>query len=234
VERFRELSEQKDRSPSALRRQIENLNPDQRKAVTEVVFLRLSEMTGENSDDEAGALLELLRAMDSVGTTLPSTAFMELLSARSRIYQGRPKPEILRLRSFILLTAAMSGCGSEIIGLVIENLSNGVMPYVLACAARAARFGPKHELVLKALEPHVLGLHDDVIVSLDRYQQQFPAAERTSAHLEILRTVGHYGPEAFQLRIPLQSCIDRLQSLRITPPLPLLKVALESLSEIGP
>ncbi len=158
----------------------------------------LSRCDGSTPAATVAAHLEALRP-ESASAALP--VLLALLPERAPLYRERDRPEVERLRAFLLATLARLGPPPEVAPFVLAELEGAKNAYSFAAAARApgalgGRLGAQADAavlsLLRALAPE---FHDDLI-SLDRYSPEFPPEEVTTAALEAVRALARMGGAA--------------------------------------
>lgn len=221
-----------DRAHASLARVCQPLNGEQKRAVHARLLAKLAAMTGKSPDEDVGRLLEAVQALGPVeGASYEP--LVTALSPRAPIYVGRAKPEANRLRAFVLASVASVGHAADAVGIVVDHLNNGMSPGAVAAGARAAGELPQFaEAMTPLLRRYVKGSVHDSIISLDRYVQSFPAAERTSVQLECIRALARYGPRAAAARPDLLEVVEVSSRSVIPNPLPILQEAAHALAAI--
>lgn len=161
----------------------------------------LSQCDGGTPAVTVAAHLEALGALGPPAAPAAVAALLALLPERAPLYRDRDRPEVERLRAFLLATLARLGPPPEAIPFVLAELEGAKSAYSFAAAARAAgalgsrletQAGAAVPSLLRALAPE---FHDD-LVSLDRYSPEFPPEEATTAALEAVRALARLGGAA--------------------------------------
>lgn len=152
------------------------------------------ERAGGATDHElvASALNAIRRADD--GRRAAAT-LSGLLRHQSKLYAGRDKTLVVRLRVYVMATLSDVGVPPEALPAVLETLANldqRMAPAEAGAAARAAgSLGPRGrpfvEHLLFALS---LERFDVEEFSLERYEPVYPAEEATTVRLEAIRSLG--------------------------------------------
>jgi protein SCO1/2 len=114
------------------------------------------------------------------------------------VYHQRGTATVVRMRGWILLALARAGVSEKSLLFVLEELDNGIDPYLVAAAARALRsaetpspaFAP---LLMRALDR--IRYRDDP-VSFAGYGAYAVSSDNTSPVRELLKTLSWLGPSA--------------------------------------
>jgi hypothetical protein len=229
------LVEAPDRAASSLRKILRIWLPAERRGVSDYLVRKLLQLDSQTDQYVAGRMLESVRAIGQISGACELPALVAALSPQSFLLSGRPKAEVSRLRAFTLLVVAEVGLAQQAVGVVVDHLSNGMKPVEIASGARAARqLAGRADVFVPLLRPYVLGVSHDTILSLDRYEQRdFPEEEATSIQLESIRTLAAFGSQSLGSREQLERLVERLKSIKVQQPLPILDEATRALSKIG-
>jgi cytochrome oxidase Cu insertion factor (SCO1/SenC/PrrC family) len=136
-------------------------------------------------------------------------AVVALLAEQSPVYAGRSTGDAERLRGYLLASFETMGLPAAAVPFVIEELENGLNPYVVAAAAKAirgARDVPEQTvtLLLEAIER--LRSSDDV-VCFDYCCEPAPGDAPITALMELFRTLAWLGSRAKQADAPLRAML---------------------------
>jgi len=85
---------------------------------------------------------EIAAQVDSLATDLRHSELAALLREDHPFYEQRSTAAVVRLRGWILLALARAGITDDTLHFVLEELDNGLDPYLVAAAARALRAPP--------------------------------------------------------------------------------------------
>jgi protein SCO1/2 len=127
-----------------------------------------------------------------------------LLPHRSRLFEGRDKDLVIRLRAYILVTLSDIGVPDAARPALVDILAHvdeRNNPAEVGAAARALRsLGERG----REFAPYLLdALTSRLSVeefSLQRFETQFPESEATTAQLELVRAIGSVSPAGDELR----------------------------------
>jgi cytochrome oxidase Cu insertion factor (SCO1/SenC/PrrC family) len=155
------------------------------------------------SEGQVAALIDALRHLPEGPDELAA-----LLPENLPIYQGRSAAQMGRLRGYLLAAFADTGLPDAALPYVIESLETGHVAYEVAGAAIGLR-GLKTPAagVVAALVRAIDNLSGaDATVSFESYNPAWPYAHPTTALMEVVRTIGHFGVQA-------QAALPRLEVL---------------------
>jgi protein SCO1/2 len=85
---------------------------------------------------------EIAAQVDSLAADLRHSELAALLREDHPFYEQRSAAAVVRLRGWILLALARAGITDDTLHFVLEELDNGLHPYLVAAAARALRSYP--------------------------------------------------------------------------------------------
>jgi protein SCO1/2 len=136
-------------------------------------------------------------------------AVVALLAEQSPVYAGRSTGDAERLRGYLLASFETMGLPAAAVPFVIEELENGLNPYVVAAAAKAIRGardlpGQTVPLLLDAIER--LRSSDDV-VCFDYGCEPAPGDAPITALMELFRTLAWLGSRAKEADAPLRAML---------------------------
>lgn len=154
---------------------------------------RLAHSDGSTDPRRIASALDVLRARGHSAASAAET-LSGLLPHRSKLFEGRDKDLVLRLRAYIIVTLSDIGVPASALPALIDVLAHvdeRNAPIEVGAAARAVgslglrgrEFTP---YLLEALSAR-LSVEE---FSLERFDFRFPASEATTAHLEIVRALG--------------------------------------------
>lgn len=153
------------------------------------------------SDTRTAHIVVYLDVLRNLGPRAKGAApaLSELMAERAAIYKDRRKPEVHRLRSYILLTLSDIDAVDTAVPFMVEALANSddEMVFNFAAAARVAgRLGAQAApLVPLLIRPLNKGLKDSV-VTLENYHAPITPSNKTSASLEAIRALALIGAGA--------------------------------------
>jgi hypothetical protein len=151
---------------------------------------------GDGATDDAAiaAALDTVRAAGSHAAPAAAETLSGLLPHRAKLYRERDKYLVVRLRAYIVVALSEIGVPPSAIPSLLDTLANAderMMPMEIGAAARAAGSLGKRG---RDFAPYLLDALSLRIMpeefSLERYDQEFPAAEATTAQREIVRALG--------------------------------------------
>lgn len=153
----------------------------------------LARSDGATDDALLAAVLDVFRSMGQ-GAVPAAETLSGLLPHRCKIYQGRDKMLVVRLRSYIVVTLSEIGFPSSALPSLLDSLAHldeRMMPVEIGAAARAVgSLGPRG----RRLAPHLLAILaerlSDEEFSLERFGPEFPPQEATTVQQEALRALG--------------------------------------------
>lgn len=162
-------------------------------ACVESVIELLIASDGSVDHHIVAAALDVLRACGKDASPA-AERLAALLAHRCRLYTNRDKSEVMRLRSYILLTLADIGfprSAEAALRDVLAHVDGRMMAFELAAAARTScSLGPRG----RSFVPQLVSILDeqvgDELLSLARYDQRFPMQEATTAKIESVRALG--------------------------------------------
>lgn len=218
----------RDRAPAALCAIIESHTRESRCAASHQLITSLRSFSAAESEDQAGAVLEALRAVKPFVSPEDNERLAEFMSLRSKLYAKRPKHEVERLRAFLLVTLAEAGLGTRIRSDILAYLSVEDDPYSIAAGARAAAMVPQPAYI-EPLLSGVPGFAHDGLFSLDRYERRRVIDEETSAQMECVRAIGSHGKAA---RVAIPAIHELLANLRSREQSRLRRVAEQTLERL--
>jgi len=152
----------------------------------------LSRADGATNDVAIVAALDALRAMR--GKAVPAAETVSaLLPHRAKLYRERDKYLVVRLRAYAMVTLSEIGVPRSAVPALLDTLANvddRMMPVEVAAAARAvASLGSRgHDFAPYLLEALSLRILPEEL-SLERYEQNFPPSEATTAQREIVQAL---------------------------------------------
>lgn len=137
--------------------------------------------------------LDVLRSLGPRAAPAAET-LSRLLPHRHKLYEGRDKLLVIRLRAYIVVTLSDIGFPSSALPALLDTLAHveeRMTALEIGAAARAAgSLGPRGcELAPYLLETLALRLSEEEF-SLERYEPQFPPQEATTIQLEAIRSLG--------------------------------------------
>jgi cytochrome oxidase Cu insertion factor (SCO1/SenC/PrrC family) len=169
----------------------------------------MSGLDGATPVADIVAYVDRVRALPGSGDDL-----VELLAEQSPIYAGRSTNEAERLRGYLLASFELTGLPVSAMAFVIEELENGLNPYVVAAAAKAVRGGGNPSSLPGRIAPLLLDAIDrirqsDDLVCFDGCAVPAGGASSTTALMELFRTVAWLGPHAGTALPALQAMLER-------------------------
>lgn len=162
---------------------------------------------------EAGVIAAYLDVLRAVGKTARPAAdvLSGLLSEEARLWSGRDKGNVTRLRAYLFVTLSDIGVPSSAIGPIIDALVNTderMSSLEAVAAARAAGFVQTGgQLVVGHLVQALEKGYFDETFSLERYETEFPTEEATTFSREAIRALWRLGPQGNQEALAL---LDRM------------------------
>jgi protein SCO1/2 len=163
---------------------------------SEAIETKLREFDGRTDHHTIAACLTEIRRMGPEAHLL-EPALLRFMPYQANIYQGRIKPEVMRLRAYVLLTLADTGSAKSAFPFVCEyvnNLTDYGLAFEAGAGARAAaELGPAGSNLLDALVALFYREFSEPEFSLDRYSLDFPSLEATTARLEIIKAFQRIG-----------------------------------------
>lgn len=139
-------------------------------------------------------------------------AIAALLAEQSPIYAGRSTGEAERLRGYLLARFETMGLPNSAISFVVEELDNGLNPYVVAAAASALRgAGDLPDGIVPRLLTainRIRGSDDEVCFDFSPKPVAGGDAPNT-ALMELFRTLAWLGPRAAEAEAPLKAMISQ-------------------------
>jgi hypothetical protein len=139
------------------------------------------------------SVLDVLRSLGPRAAPA-AEALSSLLPHRHKLYKGRDKLLVIRLRAYILVTLSEIGFPSSALPALLDTLAHvdeRMTALEVGSAVRATgSLGPRGcELAPYLLETLALRLSEEEL-SLERYEPQFPPHEATTVQLEAIRSLG--------------------------------------------
>lgn len=161
---------------------------------------------GVSTEDELASIVEQVRR--DPGRRDELTA---LLSESAPVYDDRGAAVTARLRGWVLASFAEVGLPPAALPHVLAELESGLEPYLVAAAARAVRGAqaptPVMADALVAALVNIRGCDDTV--TFDALRPSWPAANTTTASLEVLASLRWLGAVAAPVRPHLEAARDR-------------------------
>jgi cytochrome oxidase Cu insertion factor (SCO1/SenC/PrrC family) len=134
-----------------------------------------------------------------------------MLAEQSPIYRDLSSGETDRIRGFVLASFERVGLPDTALPFVLEELETGINPYTVAAAARAMRGAPaisdKAFALLVAAAVRIENNDDNV--QYDSIDPGDRSAARTSALVEIIRSIGASGSRARHLWTAIDAMASR-------------------------
>lgn len=155
----------------------------------------LLERAGGSTDHQLlGAALDAIRDRGRDGAPA-AEAIAKLLPHEARVYTGRDKTLVVRLRAYAMATLADVGVPRAALPALLETLTlvdERMPPAEVGAAARAAgTLGPGgRRFVPHLLDALPLERLNAIEFSLERYEPLFPREEGTTVRLEAIRSLG--------------------------------------------
>jgi hypothetical protein len=139
------------------------------------------------------AVLDVLRSLGHRAAPAAET-LSSLLPYRCKLYMGRDKMLVVRLRAYIMVTLSDIGFPRSALPAVLDTLAHvdeQIIAMEAGAAARAAgSLGPHgHEFAPYLLDTLAQRVSEEEF-SLERYEPQFPPHEATTLQLEAVRSLG--------------------------------------------
>lgn len=178
-----------DRSPAALKQHVHGLSTNDSSIAVERLATLLLTTNAESVEAEIGRLLESLRVLKSPRNRLEPLQ-RHLLALDSPLYQGRRKNVISRLRAFALMTLVDAQIIQHPVPELYKHLFSYSHPYEFASAARCTQQIHSREFVPQLVSGLTLFQHHGDLMSLDRYDRDYPADEATTCQLECVIALG--------------------------------------------
>ena len=131
----------------------------------------------------------------------------DLLREEHPAYEQRGAATVVRMRGWILLALARIGVSDHNLLFILEELDNGIDPYLVASAARALRsYRSRRAAFAPPLMRAIARLrYRDEPLSLAEYGAYAVSGESTGAVCELLRTLAWLGPHAHQVLPELEA-----------------------------
>lgn len=181
----------------------------------------LAESDGSRDDAVIAAALDVIRSLGRRAAPI-ADRLAKLLVHRCRLYKGRDKMQVVRLRSYLFVTLADIGFPPTAVPFLLDSVAHVEERTAAVEAASAARatgsLGPGG----RQLAPYLLRTLSEPFseeeMSLDRYQLDFPQNEATTAQLEAIRALGRVAAmEDRQVIESLTALAERPSSDRMDP-----------------
>lgn len=139
------------------------------------------------------AALDVLRALKHRAAPTAET-LSGLLPYRCKLYTGRDKLLVIRLRSYLMVTLSDIGVPTSALPALLDTLAHldeRLMPLEVGAAARAVgSLGPRGRDFAPYLLDTLTQRLSEEEFSLERYEPQFPPEEATTIQLEAVRSLG--------------------------------------------
>jgi len=148
---------------------------------------------GATDHRAVAAVLDRLRTLGA-GASGAGETLSDLLGHRSSLYRDRDKIQVVRLRSYILVTLSDIGVprsSEPLLADAIEHFDERLMAVEIGSAARAVGMlghaGRRFILSLVGMLSEYLSEQEFTLV---RYEQEFTRSEATTIQLEAIRALG--------------------------------------------
>ena len=139
------------------------------------------------------AALDVLRTLGHRAAPAAET-LSSLLPYRCKLYSGRDKMLVIRLRAYIMVTLSDIGFPPSALPALLDTLAHvdeQVVAMEAGAAARAAAsLGPRGHAFAPYLLDTLAQRVSEEEFSLERYEPQFPPREATTLQLEAVRSLG--------------------------------------------
>jgi len=173
-------------------RRLKGAGPDAAVA-TQALCDLLTRSDGATNHVLIASALDVLRSLGPRAAPAAET-LSGLLPHRSKLYTGRDKLPVVRLRAYIVVTLSEIGFPSSALPALLDSLAHvdeRMNAMEAGAAARAVRaLGPSG----CSLAPYLLDALNQRVgeeeFSLERYEPQFPPHEATTIQLEAVRSLG--------------------------------------------
>lgn len=154
---------------------------------------RLARSDGSTDPRRIASALDALRSRGH-GAASAGETLSRLLPHRSKLFDGRDKDLVIRLRSYIIVTLSDIGVPASALPALIDVLAHvdeRNSPIEVGAAARAVRsLGSRGREFTPYLADALTARLSVEEFSLERFDLRYPATEATTAHLEIVRALG--------------------------------------------
>jgi protein SCO1/2 len=154
---------------------------------------RLAHSDGATDPRRIASALDALRSRGH-GAASAAETLSRLLPHRSKLFDGRDKDLVVRLRSYIIVTLSDIGVPASALPALIDVLAHvdeRNSPLEVGAAAHAVRsLGSRGKGFTPYLVEALTARLSVEEFSLERFDVRFPPAEATTAHLEIVRALG--------------------------------------------
>lgn len=170
-------------------------------AATPALCDLLDQGDGATSHLLVASVLDVFRSLGPRAAPAAET-LSRLLPHRHKLYRERDKWEVIRLRSYIVVTLSEIGFPSSALPALLDTLAHAdeqMTALEIGAAVRAAgSLGPRG----RGLAPYILDTLTQRIseeeFSLERYELQFPPGEATTVQLEAVRSLSRISSAADQ------------------------------------
>lgn len=157
-------------------------------------------------------------AQGSAGEAVP-LALTAWLRENHPIYTGKSPIEADQLRGYLMYLLASGPPNEELFGYVKNELLFAGHAFNVAAAAHTARrFPDKGKELMPLLLPFLQGAYQEEWVDITTYELNYPLGHPTKARYEVIKTLPHFGPEAYPavkcLRATLAEEGQRHEALR--------------------
>jgi protein SCO1/2 len=148
---------------------------------------------GATDDELLAGVLDVMRTLGPAAREA-GPDLTNCLRHASRVYEGRDRWDVVRLRAYLLVTLGeigMPAAGFRHLLDAIANANDRAASIEVAGAVRAARStGDQGRVLVPTLLRLVPRLTSEVEFSLERYRVDYPHDESTTIQLEAIRTLG--------------------------------------------
>jgi hypothetical protein len=176
-------------------RQLKEAGPAAAAAVPALCDL-LARSDGATPHLLLASVLDVFRSLGPRAAPAAET-LSSLLPYRCKLYKGRDKLLVVRLRAYIMVTLSEIGFPSSALPALpalldtLAHVDERLMPLEVGAAARAVgSLGPRgREFAPYLLDTLTQRLSEEEF-SLERYEPQFPPQEATTIQLEAVRSLG--------------------------------------------
>lgn len=161
-------------------------------AVTRHLADILERSDGNTDDVLVASVLDVFRSA-GVRASPAAETLGRLLAHRSKIYKGRDKVLVVRLRAYIVLTLSDIGSPSSALIALFDTLAHldarMTAIEVGSCARAAGSLGARGRDFVPYLLEALVDRPSAEEFSLERYDPQFPPEEATTVQLEAVRAL---------------------------------------------